>query len=66
MKALIACVLALGGALLVAGCGAEAKATDEDKKNIERLTNQGMTPQSSNQGAQPQPGVPLSGQVDPP
>lgn len=47
------------------GCGGSDKATADDKANIDRLTKQGMTPQSSGQ-TQNQAGVPISGQVEDP
>lgn len=51
--------------LSLVGCGGETKASADDKSNIERLTTQGMTPQSSGQ-AENQSGTPISGKVEDP
>jgi hypothetical protein len=61
----ICLILAALAMALAAGCGGDAKATAEDKANVDRLTKQGMTPQSSGQAGN-EAGTPLSGKVEDP
>lgn len=58
-------LLAAALTLTLVGCGGDAKASSDDKSNIDRLTTQGMTPQSSG-AAENQAGVPISGKVEDP
>lgn len=64
-------VLALSalGALVALGCGSEAKATADDKSNIQNLGKTGISPPpapGAAPGSQPAPGTPVSGVVEDP
>lgn len=61
----ICLILAALAVVLAAGCGGDTKASADDKANVNRLTTQGMTPQSSGQAGN-EAGTPISGKVEDP
>lgn len=61
----ICLILSVLAVALLSGCGGDAKASADDKANVNRLTTQGMTPQSSGQAGN-EPGTPISGKVEDP